>query len=80
MNNWSDDGTVPLIELLGVGAGLLADPQRAVETPVVVLTLRPQPEASWMSFNLAITTAQAKRLRDDLTKLLQHSLPSAQAS
>jgi hypothetical protein len=71
---------MPVVELLGIGAGIVADPQRATETPVVVLTIRPDPETNWSPRSFALTTPQAKRLRDDLTRLLQQLQPSTQAS
>lgn len=80
MGRQSDSGTLAFIELLGVGEGMLTDADRSFQAPIVLLTVRPEPDKSWQSFTLAVSRKQAKRLRDDLTKLLDESQPSPHAN
>jgi hypothetical protein len=80
MNGWSEEAAVSVVELLGLGAGVVTDPRRGTRIPAVLLTVRPDPVSSWASSSFALNLQQAKRLRDDLTRLLQVSQPSAPAS
>ncbi|MBC8870116.1 MAG: hypothetical protein H8E44_11900 [Planctomycetes bacterium] len=73
MERQNDSGTLAYVELLGVGEGMLTDPDRSFHQPIVLLTVRPEPEKSWQAFTLAVNRRQAKRLRDDLTALLEES-------
>lgn len=57
------------VEILSV-ARARTDLDAPVNRPVVVLTIRPEP-GSWRPQNLGLTIAQAERLRDDLTSLLE---------
>lgn len=56
------------VEYLSANEGLLNDPIDG--EPVVILTIRPDPEASFEVVNLAIPRAQAHRLLSDLQNLL----------
>lgn len=75
MSSQNDSGTLAFVELLGVGEGMLTDADRSFQAPIVLLTVRPEPDKSWQAFTLAVSRKQAKRLRDDLTKLLEDSQP-----
>ena len=74
----SENGTLPFVELLGIDAGILANPEQTVVTPVVFLALRPEPHRSWRSVSLPVTLEQAVRLRDDLTRVLKEFEPAKQ--
>ena len=67
----NENGTLPFVELLGVDAGVFANAEQTVATPVVFLVLRPEPHRSWRSVSLPVTLEQAVRLRDDLTRMLK---------
>lgn len=60
--------TVPIVELLGVGATTTT----AGDRPAVLITIRPEPQKSWKARSFAIRMEQAERLRDDLQTLLKH--------
>jgi hypothetical protein len=64
------DGVVQLVELLS-GARARTDLDCSEGRPIVVLTVRPDPDRSWQPHNLGLTINAAKRLRDDLTALLK---------
>jgi hypothetical protein len=76
MGSQKDSGTLAFVELLSVGEGMLTDADRSFQAPIVLLTVRPEPDKSWQSFTLAVSRKQARRLRDDLTKLLEESQAS----
>jgi hypothetical protein len=76
MGSQNDSGTLAFVELLSVGEGMLTDADRSFQAPIVLLTVRPEPDKSWQSFTLAVSRKQARRLRDDLTKLLEESQAS----
>lgn len=71
MGKRSEKDTLPIAELLGVEAAMLTNAERTTEAPVVFLTMRPEPHRTWQSVSVAISLAQAARLRDDLTQLLK---------
>jgi len=73
MERQNDSGTLAYVELLSVGEGMLTDADRSFHQPIVLLTVRPEPEKSWQAFTMAVSRRQAKRLRDDLTALLEES-------
>ncbi len=73
MAEQSDGGTLAFVELLSVGEGVLSDPDRSFETPIVLLTVRPEPNETFQSFSFAVSRTQAERLRDDLASLLDRS-------
>ena len=64
------EGMVQLVEFLSV-ARARTDLDCAEGRPIVVFTVRPEPDRSWRPHNLGLTVAQAERLRDDLTALLK---------
>jgi len=70
MGKQNHTGTLAFVELLSVGEGLLKDADRSTVTPIVLVTVRPEPETNWQPFTFALSRRQAKRLRDDLTSLL----------
>ena len=76
MGSQNDSGTLAFVELLSVGEGMLTDADRSFQAPIVLLTVRPEPDKSWQSFTLAVSRKQARRLRDDLTQLLEESQAS----
>lgn len=63
-------GALPIVELLGVEAAMLTNREQTAEAPVVLVSLRPQPQRSWQSFSFPLSWEHAERLRDDLTNLL----------
>ncbi len=67
----NSNGTLPIVELLGVEAATLTNPEQTAAAPVVFLTFRPEPHESWRSFSFPVSLQQAVRLRNDLTELLQ---------
>ena len=71
MGKRSEKDTLPIAELLGVEAAMLTNAERTTEAPVVFLTVRPEPHRTWQAVSVAISLAQAGRLRDDLTHLLE---------
>jgi hypothetical protein len=56
------------VEYLSVNEGLLGDP--TIGEPVVIITIRPDPQESFEVVNLAIPRTQADRLLADLMDLL----------
>jgi hypothetical protein len=70
MGRQNENGTLAFVELLSIGEGILKDTDRPSETPIVLFTVRPEPDTNWQSFTFAVSREQAKRLRDDLTRLL----------
>jgi hypothetical protein len=75
-----EQGTLPIVELLGVEPAMLANDERTAAAPVVFISLRPQPQHSWQSFSFPLSWKHAERLRDDLTNLLKEFGAPAQAS
>jgi hypothetical protein len=75
MRGQSKNGTLPLVELLGVEAAMLSNVEQTAGMPVVFLTFRPEPHQSWQSFSFPVSLRQAARLRDDLTDVLQQFVP-----
>lgn len=71
MAGHSNNSTLPIVELLGVEAAMLTNPEQTAVAPVVFLTVRPQPTQSWQSFSFPLSLDHAARLRDDLTGLLK---------
>ena len=67
----SNHDTLPIVELLGVEAAMLTDPEQTAVAPVVFIAVRPQPNHSWQSFSFPLSLEHAARLRDDLTSLLK---------
>ncbi len=67
----NSNGTLPIVELLGVEAATLTNPEQTAAAPVVFLTFRPEPHESWRSFSFPVSLQQAVRLRNDLTEVLQ---------
>jgi hypothetical protein len=65
----SESGEAQPIEVLSVARGrnLECNGNR----PVVIVTIRPQPDRSWAYHHLSLSISQAKRLRDDLAALLK---------
>lgn len=80
MGSQNESGTLAFVELLSVGEGMLTDADRSFQAPIVLLTVRPEPDKSWQAFTLAVSRKQAKRLKDDLTKLLDESQPPAHSN
>ena len=80
MERRNENGTLPIVELLGVEAAVLTDPERTTAAQVVFLTLRPEPDRNFRSFSFPLSWQQAARLRDDLTHLLKQFQPSTQHS
>jgi len=70
MSRQNDSGTLAFVELLSIGEGILKDVDHSAETPIVLFTVRPEPDMNWQSFTFAVSREQAERLRDDLTRLL----------
>ena len=66
-----ENGTLPIVELLGVEAATLTNPEQTAAAPVVFLTFRPEPHDSWRSFSFPVSLEHAMRLRNDLTEVLQ---------
>lgn len=73
-------GWSQFVEVLAVGGGRcpagsipthLSAPQEGWE-PLVILTIRPEPCASFLPQNISITKAQAERLVEDLKWVLEH--------
>ena len=56
------------IELLSVARGTDLDSPK--NRPVVILSIRTEPDRNWRFHHLSMSIAQAERLRDDLTSLL----------
>jgi hypothetical protein len=75
MRGRSKQGTLPIVELLGVEAAMLTNAEQTVGTPVVFLTFRPEPNQNWQSFSFPVSLRQAARLRDDLTGVLKQFAP-----
>jgi hypothetical protein len=71
MGRQNDSGTLAFVELLSIGEGVLKYADRSAETPIVLFTVRPEPDTNWQSFTFAVSREQAERLRDDLTSLLE---------
>jgi hypothetical protein len=71
MGRRNESGTLPIVELLGVEAAVLTDPERTTAAQVVFLTLRPEPDRSFRSFSFPLSMQQAARLRDDLNRVLK---------
>lgn len=71
MGRRNENGTLPIVELLGVEAATLTNPEQTAAAPVVFLTFRPEPHESWRSFSFPVSLQQAIRLRNDLTEVLQ---------
>ncbi len=78
MERHNDSGSLPIVELLGVEAAVLTDPERTAAAPVVFMTLRPEPGRSFRSFSFPLSVQQAARLRDDLTRVLRQFQPATQ--
>ena len=78
MERQNESGSLPIVELLGVEAAVLTDPERTTTAPVVFLTLRPEPDRSFRSFSFPLGLQQAARLRDDLTHVLKQFQPAVQ--
>ena len=70
MSRQNDSVTLAFVELLSIGEGILKDSEQPGEMPIVLFTVRPEPDRNWQSFTFAVSREQAKRLRDDLTRLL----------
>jgi len=68
-----------MVELLGVEAATLTNPEQTATAPVVFLTFRPEPHESWKSFSFPLSLQHAVRLRNDLTAVLQRFQTAAQA-
>lgn len=79
MGRRNDNGTLPMVELLGVEAATLTNPEQTATAPVVFLTFRPEPHESWKSFSFPLSLQHAVRLRNDLTAVLQRFQTAAQA-
>lgn len=62
-------GQAQFVEVLSV-ARARTDLDAHEKRPVIVVTIRPEPDRSWLSHNLGLTIDAAERLRDDLTNLL----------
>jgi hypothetical protein len=58
------------IEILSV-ARAKSDLDAEKKQPAIVVTIRPQPDRSWVFQNIGLTIAQAERLRDDVISLLK---------
>ena len=71
MGRRNDNGTLPIVELLGVEAATLTNPEQTAAAPVVFLTFRPEPHDSFRSFSFPVSLQHAVRLRNDLTEVLQ---------
>ena len=71
MGRRNDNGTLPIVELLGVEAATLTNPEQTAAAPVVFLTFRPDPQENWRSFSFPVSLQHAIRLRNDLTGVLQ---------
>ena len=61
MERQNESGSLPIVELLGVEAAVLTDPERTTAAHVVFLTLRPEPERS---FGRSVFRWACNRLRD----------------
>ena len=79
MGRRNDNGTLPIVELLGVEAATLTNPEQTATAPVVFLTFRPEPQENWRSFSFPLSLQHAVRLRNDLTAVLQGFQTAAQA-
>lgn len=79
MGRRNDNGTLPIVELLGVEAATLTNPEQTATAPVVFLTFRPEPHENWRSFSFPLSLQHAVRLRNDLTAVLQRFQTAAQA-
>ena len=66
MARGDDQNTLPIVEFLGLEAVTLTDAERTVEAPVVLVTIRPEPQRTWQSISFPLSWRQAERLRDDL--------------
>ncbi len=76
MGTRDESGALPIVELLGVEAAVLTDPEQKRAAQVVFLTLRPDPEHSFRSFSFPLSLQQAVRLRDDLNRVIKQSQAS----
>ncbi len=66
----SDSGMAQFVELLSVARGR-TDLDANEKRPVIIVTIRPEPDRSWAYHHLSLSIAQAERLRDDLISLLK---------
>lgn len=66
----SDFGQAQFVEILSV-ARARTDLDAPEKRPIVIVTIRPDPDRSWAYHHLSLSIAQAERLRDDLTNLLK---------
>ncbi len=66
----SDSGMAQFVELLSV-ARASTDLDAHEKRPVVILSIRPEPDRNWRFHHLSLSITQAERLRDDLTSLLR---------
>ena len=64
---------VQMVDLLGVWPGEAKVGSSSHEEPVVVVTIRPEPETTFRPHNVGISWAQAERLWEDLGSILQRS-------
>ena len=80
MESESNNGTLPIVELLGVEAATLTNSEQTVAAPVVFLTFRPEPHQTWRSFSFPVSLQHAVRLRNDLAHLLQQLEHATQAN
>ena len=78
MERRNENGTLPIVELLGVEGAVLTDPAHTTAAHVVFLTLRPEPDRSFRSFSFPLSLRQAARLRDDLAHVLKQFQPASQ--
>lgn len=78
MGRGNENGTLPIVELLGVEAATLTNPEQTAAAPVVFLTFRPEPHDSFRSFSFPVSLQHAVRLRNDLTEVLQRFQKPAQ--
>lgn len=75
-----NNNALPIVELLGVEAAVLTNPERTSAAQVVFLTLRPEPDRNFRSFSFPLSLQQAARLRDDLTRALKQFQPAQLSS
>ena len=71
MERRNESGTLPIVELLGVEAATLTNPEQTAAAPVVFLTFRPEPRENWRSFSFPVSLQHAIRMRNDLNEVLQ---------
>lgn len=65
-----DSGMAQFVEVLSV-ARARTDLDAPERRPIIVLTIRPQPDRSWAYHNLGLSMGAARRLRDDLSAILK---------